>query len=203
MDIEFDFSECIFICTSNSIANMLGPLIDRIEIINIPAYLPIEKLNIAKQYLIPSIEKEYGFANPPGDSAQESDSKKKKQKKKADPPVLLEHVSLTDASLMEIINSYCGHEAGVRNLRKSIDRIFRKIVARLENSIAAPATGADMVEYQVNSKNLELFLDEPSTDDTFYIDINKQLPIGTSNGLAYVNDGYGAILKMQFVRREF
>jgi ATP-dependent Lon protease len=61
LDIEFDFSECIFICTSNSIANMLGPLLDRIEVINVPAYLPIEKLNIGKQYLIPDLEKEYAF----------------------------------------------------------------------------------------------------------------------------------------------
>lgn len=61
-------SECIFICTSNSIANMLGPLIDRIEVIHVPAYLPIEKLNIAKQYLIPQLEKEYNFIceNEPG-----------------------------------------------------------------------------------------------------------------------------------------
>lgn len=64
LDIEFDFSECIFICTSNSIANMLGPLIDRIEVINVPAYLPIEKLNIGKQYLIPDLEKEYAFKTP-------------------------------------------------------------------------------------------------------------------------------------------
>jgi len=48
LDLEFDFSECIFICTSNSVANMLGPLLDRIEVINVPAYLPIEKLNIGK-----------------------------------------------------------------------------------------------------------------------------------------------------------
>jgi len=41
--------------------NMLQPLLDRIEIINVPAYLPIEKMNIAKQYLIPNFEKEYGF----------------------------------------------------------------------------------------------------------------------------------------------
>jgi ATP-dependent Lon protease len=40
---------------------MLAPLIDRIEVINVPAYLPIEKLNIAKQYLMPLLEKEYGF----------------------------------------------------------------------------------------------------------------------------------------------
>ena len=48
LDLEFDFSECIFICTSNSTANMLAPLLDRIEIIRIPAYLPIEKIEIAK-----------------------------------------------------------------------------------------------------------------------------------------------------------
>ena len=65
LDIEFDFSECIFICTSNSVANMLAPLLDRIEMISVPAYLPIEKLNIANQYLIPDLEKEYGFNTEP------------------------------------------------------------------------------------------------------------------------------------------
>lgn len=53
LDFEFDFSQCIFICTSNSTAQMLQPLIDRIEVLSIPAYLPIEKINIAKQYLVP------------------------------------------------------------------------------------------------------------------------------------------------------
>jgi len=40
---------------------MLQPLLDRIEIIHIPAYLPIEKIAIAQNYLIPRLEKEYGF----------------------------------------------------------------------------------------------------------------------------------------------
>ena len=61
MDIEFDFSEVIYICTSNSVANMLGPLLDRIEVINVPAYLPVEKLNIANTYLMPLLSEEYGF----------------------------------------------------------------------------------------------------------------------------------------------
>lgn len=61
LDFAFDFSESIFICTSNSIANMLQPLLDRIEIIKIPAYLPIEKIEIANQYLIPEFRKEYAF----------------------------------------------------------------------------------------------------------------------------------------------
>jgi ATP-dependent Lon protease len=40
---------------------MLGPLLDRIEIIRVPAYLPVEKINIAKNYLVPKFEEEYGF----------------------------------------------------------------------------------------------------------------------------------------------
>jgi len=120
LDLEFDFSECIFICTSNSIANMLGPLIDRIEVINVPAYLPIEKLNIAKGYLMPLLEKEYGFKYLPAPAEVISSGHGEK-------------LTLTDAAIMEIINHYTGHEAGVRNLRKAMDRVFRKIVAKLEN----------------------------------------------------------------------
>jgi len=91
---------------------MLEPLIDRIEVIKVPAYLPIEKLNIAKDYLIPDLEKEYAFS--------ETDSSHEK-------------IQLTDAAIMKVINHYCGHEAGVRNLRKCLDRIYRKIVAKIEN----------------------------------------------------------------------
>ena len=48
----------------------------------------------------------------------------------------------------------------------------------------------------VNTKNLEKFLDVAPTDDNYYVDLNKQLPTGSSNGLAYVDDGYGAVLKI-------
>lgn len=58
-------------------------------------------------------------------------------------------------------------------------------------------------EYIVNSRNLEKFLDVPQTDDQYYVGINKRLPVGSSNGLAYVDDGYGAVLKIQFVRKEY
>jgi ATP-dependent Lon protease len=122
LDLEFDFSEVIYICTSNSVANMLAPLIDRIEVIHVPAYLPIEKLNIAKSYLIPILEKEYGFNQSQLALPEPSQQTEVKEK-----------VVLTDASIMEIITHYCGHEAGVRNLKKAIDRVFRKIVAKIEN----------------------------------------------------------------------
>lgn len=119
LDLEFDMSECIYICTSNSVANMLGPLLDRIEVINVPAYLPVEKLNIAKTYLMPLLGKEYGFNQTESEDVAAMEPR--------------EQVSLTDAAIMEIIGKYCGHEAGVRNLRKALDRVFRKIVAKLEN----------------------------------------------------------------------
>lgn len=132
----------------------------------------------------------------------------------------------------------------MRNLRKCIDRIFRKVVAKIEDKKLAEsavqhaldqktddpaadsalkepeqAAAADssndlslykeevparvVKEYQINSKNLESFLDVPVTDDAYYYGINQELPAGCSNGLAYVDDGYGTVLKIQFVRKDF
>ena len=64
-----------------------------------------------------------------------------------------------------------------------------------------PDSSEELIEYQINTKNLETFLDIPPTDDSYFLNINKELPIGSSNGLAYVNDGYGVVLKIQFVKR--
>ena len=110
-----------------------------------------------------------------------------------------ERVTFTDAAVMEIINHYCHHEAGVRNLRKAIDRVFRKIVTKLDANKVVPMSSE--AEYQINTKNMERFLDVPPTDDNYFANINKQLPIGSSNGLAYVNDGYGTLMKIQFVKK--
>ena len=113
-----------------------------------------------------------------------------------------ERITVTDAAIMDIVQHYCGHEAGVRNLKKALDRIFRKVVAKLEtkpsNKSEEPVdtTSAEEVEYQINTKNLDRFLDIPPTDDNYFAGINKGLPVGSSNGLAYVNDGYGVVLKI-------
>ena len=111
---------------------MLGPLLDRIEIIRVPAYLPVEKINIAKSYLVPKFESEYGFTDEFNTT---------------------EKVSITDASLIEMINSYCGYEAGVRNLRKCIDRVFRKIVYRLDLANESETVeGAAEVDHLLNAE---------------------------------------------------
>ncbi|CAI2378439.1 unnamed protein product [Moneuplotes crassus] len=211
LDFEFDFSECIFICTSNSTQNMLQPLLDRIEVIEVPPYLPTEKLSIAKKYLIPNFRKEYGFVEEK------------------------EEISFTNAAIAKVIKDYCGFEAGVRNLRKCIDRVFRKVVAKIDErdskletekklleATETEATVEDGLEedgaadidptaiidkelttaqYQIHSENLEKFLDVSRNDDYYYRDINKTLPVGCANGLAYIDSGYGSVLKIQFVKK--
>ena len=72
LEFGFDFSKVLFICTSNTTENLLKPFLDRIEVINVDAYLPIEKLRIAKKYLIPSLEKEYCFRTKEGEKTHET-----------------------------------------------------------------------------------------------------------------------------------
>jgi Lon-like ATP-dependent protease len=68
--------------------------------------------------LIPNLQEEYGFKN------------------------VNEDVLITDAAVRTMIINYCGHEAGVRNLKKCLDRVFRKIVAKLEDKIQKESESA-------------------------------------------------------------
>lgn len=58
---------------------------------------------------------------------------------------------MTDAAMMDVITHYCGYEAGVRNLRKCLDRIFRKVVAKIEDNVVKDDTKEEVVEYQINT----------------------------------------------------
>jgi ATP-dependent Lon protease len=71
---------------------------------------------------MPKLEQEYGFGSSIVSETSDTVYPEGNQEK----------IILTKAALVQIINSYCGHEAGVRNLRKCLDRIFRKLVAKIE-----------------------------------------------------------------------
>ena len=61
VDVDFDLSKVLFIATANSLSSIPGPLIDRMEIIDISGYLPEEKIEIAVRHLIPRLFKEAGL----------------------------------------------------------------------------------------------------------------------------------------------
>ncbi|KAL4303830.1 hypothetical protein GQ457_10G012720 [Hibiscus cannabinus] len=104
LDVPIDLSKVLFVCTANVVENIPNPLLDRMEVIAIAGYITDEKMHIARDYL----EK----------TAQEACGVKPEQ------------VEVTDAALLGLIENYC-REAGVRNLQKHIEKIYRKIALRL------------------------------------------------------------------------
>ncbi len=100
LEVEFDLSEVMFVATANTM-NIPAPLLDRMEVIRIPGYTEDEKLNIARNYLLPKQIKHNG--------------------------VRPNELKVGDASLTEIIRHYT-REAGVRNLERELAKLCRKVV---------------------------------------------------------------------------
>jgi len=100
LEVDYDLSDVMFICTSNTM-NIPGPLLDRMEVIRIPGYTEDEKLNIAQRYLIPKQTKLNGLKT--------------------------NEISLSEAACLDIIRYYT-REAGVRALERQIAKVCRKMV---------------------------------------------------------------------------
>ena len=103
LEVDYDLSEVMFVTTANSL-NIPAPLLDRMEVIRISGYTEDEKINIARNYLIPKQLERNGLKR--------------------------EEISLGEASIREIVRYYT-REAGVRNLEREIANICRKVVTRL------------------------------------------------------------------------
>lgn len=101
---EFDLSEVMFIATANYIEQIPNELRDRLEIVDISSYTEYEKLDIAKNYLIPNLLKEHGLTD--------------------------KEVTIEDEAILQIIRNYT-KESGVRELDRLIANIFRKIVKEI------------------------------------------------------------------------
>jgi ATP-dependent Lon protease len=100
LDVPFDLSRTMFICTANDLDRVPGPLRDRMEVITLAGYTEEEKLQIAKRYLVPRQIERNGL--------------KKSQ------------ISFSDSGLKEIISAYT-REAGVRGLEREIGSVCRKV----------------------------------------------------------------------------
>src|SRR5271156_4375787 len=104
LDVEYDLSQVLFVTTANVLHTIPGPLQDRMEVLRLHGYTEIEKLEIAKQYLVKKQREATGLSD--------------------------KNVVFSDDGLAAIIRSYT-REAGVRNLEREIGNVCRKVVRRV------------------------------------------------------------------------
>ncbi|MBZ5542018.1 MAG: endopeptidase La [Acidobacteriia bacterium] len=110
LDVEYDLSKVMFVCTANVLHTIPQPLQDRMEILRLPGYTEQEKLEIAKRYLVRKARKACGVAE--------------------------KNLKYTDEGLLHIIRHYT-HEAGVRSLEREIHNITRKVARKVVTGGAA------------------------------------------------------------------
>ena len=104
MNVPYDLSDVLFVCTANSLDTIPGPLLDRMEVIRFTGYTALEKFSIAKNHLIPKAKKKAGISD--------------------------ENLIIEDDTIKALINGYT-MEAGVRGLKKQISSLCRYAAVEL------------------------------------------------------------------------
>jgi len=152
LDVPVDLSRVLFVCTANVLDTIPEPLLDRMEVIRMAGYVFEEKLAIANQYLIPQTIETHGVDK--------------------------DHLELSPTAIEKLIRDYA-REAGVRELRKLLEKIARKIAL---NVVRAGEEGAKEKTI-VAVDNLSKFVGQPtySSDRMF----PESTPPGTVMGLAW------------------
>lgn len=162
LNFNIDLSKVIFIATANEVSSIPAPLRDRMEFIFVNSYTPQEKYEIAKKYLIPQELKKHGLKNS--------------------------EIALSKPTLQLIIANYT-RESGVRNLRRRIADILRKVAKQL-------LIDPKLDKVTISHSNLKDFLPK----SIFEIDeVDKENFVGIVNGLAWTSVG-GDVLKIEAIR---
>lgn len=104
MNVPYDLSNVLFVCTANSTDTIPEPLLNRMEVISFPGYTPIEKYSIAKKHLLPKAMKEMG--------------------------IKAQNLKVTDGALEKVIADYTA-ESGVRGLKKQLNILCRHAAVKL------------------------------------------------------------------------
>lgn len=163
ISVPFDLSKVLFITTANVAENIPGPLLDRMEVIYIPGYTDLDKLNIAKRYFIPK--------------ALENTGLKGKYE-----------IEMKDEAILKIIREYT-YEAGVRELSRKIDSLFRKIGRNILSGEGIISNGKTEVSADIVGK----LLGPPTFINSEEV---SGASIGVATGLAWTPAG-GDIMKIE------
>jgi ATP-dependent Lon protease len=162
LDLPFDLSKVFFIATANQLGPIPLPLRDRMEIIFLAGYSDREKLNIAKQYLVPRQITENGLKP--------------------------EQFEITDEAINLLTSRYT-REAGVRQLERSIGNIARKIALKVAEGNAAPENGeTDGAEtkFVITPDEVRTLLGPPRF---FPETAREEMPVGVATGMAWTEMG--------------
>ncbi len=181
VNLPYDLSHVFFICTANSWDSIPQPLLDRMEVIELPGYTPTEHFHIAKEHLV-------------GQALEETGLTKK-------------DIRFTDGALKKVIADYT-MEAGVRSLKKQILSICRKAAVKIiEESEAAEAAGeaaAEEAEEGSSAAPKALVIREKTVEEYLgrkrfnHDKVRKNNPAGVVTGLAWTQAG-GEILFIESV----
>jgi len=155
LDVPVDLSRVLFVCTANIIDTIPAPLLDRMEVIRLAGYVFEEKLAIANQYLIPQTLGETGCTD--------------------------DNLELSPEAVCKLIRDYA-RESGVRQLKKLLDKITRKIALNMVRG-----GDAEKTRTLVSVDNLHDYVGQPpfSSDRMF----EHNMPTGTVMGLAWTSMG--------------
>jgi len=136
LDVEYDLSKVMFVCTANVLHTIPQPLQDRMEILRLAGYTEQEKLEIAKRFLLKRGREATGLTE--------------------------ENLSFTDDGLLHIIRHYT-HESGVRNLEREIQNIARKVARKVVtdgSGVKLEVSAANAGEYLGILKYREFWLEK-------------------------------------------
>lgn len=161
LDVDYDLSRVLFITTANVQYQIPAPLLDRMEIIQMPGYLEHEKLEIAKRHIITKLEEEHGLTH--------------------------DDVDITYEALKKIINEYT-REAGVRNLEREIASLMRKITKEivLKKVKSNGSKDKKSTPLKVTGEVVEKYLGVPKFKEK---KADKEDKVGSVNGLAWTSMG--------------
>ena len=136
LDVEYDLSKVMFVCTANVLHTIPQPLQDRMEVLRLPGYTEQEKLEIARRFLVKRAREATGLSE--------------------------ENLTFTEAGLLHIIRHYT-HEAGVRNLEREIQNIGRKVARKVVadgKDVKVEITPANINEFLGILKYREFWLEK-------------------------------------------